>query len=415
VVTTFSSAGVDAVSYGHPAVTIVGARDVATFGGLYSIVFVGRSPERRVRIAGDRREDCRALPYVVGERDHEPTGFDSEVLGPRIRERPRPPVRYRDMRFIASTRGVFPAVGRPRCMVRNVAGVMAELEPEDFYLLSGVEQGMRFGEWVDREKLPDLSGLTPEDVDYRLDRAMTRELIQRRTVHYEGFKLTAEGYDALALHTFAERDTVEGVGAPLGVGKESDVLEVQSYKPLALKFHREGFTEFRRVDREREYTADHHHVSPLYTARKAAEREYEVLRDLYPRVPVPRPVDHNRHAIVMEKLGGVELARARLESEQVVGVLDLVLRAMQDAHGAGYVHADMSEYNVAVGEEGVTVFDWPQAVATDHANARDLLERDVRNVLRYFDRKYPAETPDVDGERLVDLIRDGRVGSVRDV
>ncbi len=29
-------------------------------------------------------------------------------------------------------------------MVRNVAHVMAELEPEDFYLLSGIEQGMRF-------------------------------------------------------------------------------------------------------------------------------------------------------------------------------------------------------------------------------------------------------------------------------
>ncbi|MFW5948542.1 MAG: serine/threonine protein phosphatase, partial [Halolamina sp.] len=31
-------------------------------------------------------------------------------------------------------------------MVGNVAPVMAELEPEDFYLLSGLEQGMRFSE-----------------------------------------------------------------------------------------------------------------------------------------------------------------------------------------------------------------------------------------------------------------------------
>ncbi len=33
-------------------------------------------------------------------------------------------------------------------MVQNVAGVMRA--PEDFYLLSGVEQGMRFSEWVNR-------------------------------------------------------------------------------------------------------------------------------------------------------------------------------------------------------------------------------------------------------------------------
>src|SRR6056297_2721502 len=224
-------------------------------------------------------------------------------------------------------------------MVQNVASEMADLEPEDFYLLSGVEQGMRFSEWVDRGKLPGYSGLTPEDVDYRLDRCMTRDLIERKTIQYEGYTLTAEGYDALALRTFAERDTVSGVGAPLGVGKESDVLEVQSYRPLALKFHREGYTNFREVMRERDYTSDNHHVSWLYTARKAAEREYDALETLYPDVSVPRPIDQNRHAIVMEKIDGTELSRTKLEDEQVVPVLDLILDELQTAYDEGYVHA----------------------------------------------------------------------------
>jgi len=286
-------------------------------------------------------------------------------------------------------------------MVRNVAGVIAELEPEDFYLLSGVEQGMRFSKWVNRGKLPEYSGLTPENVEYRLDRCMSRDLVKRKTIQYEGYQLEAEGYDALALHTFAERDTVEGVGAPLGVGKESDVFEVQSYKPLALKFHREGYTNFREVRKERDYTADKQHVSWLYTARKAAEREYDALDTLYPDVAVPRPVDHNRHAIVMEKLEGVELAKAKLEEAQVTGVLDLVLDEMAAAYEAGYVHADMSEYNVFVSESGVTVFDWPQAVSTDHDNARELLQRDVENVVGHFRRKYPRSMPDsVDSESL---------------
>jgi len=298
-------------------------------------------------------------------------------------------------------------------MVRNVAGVVSELEPEDFYLLSGVEQGMRFSEWVNRGKLPEYANLTAEEVDYRLDRCMTRDLIERRTIQYEGYKLTVEGYDALALRTFGERGTIEGVGAPLGVGKESDVLEVQSYKPLALKFHREGYTNFREVKREREYTADHQHVSWLYTARKAAEREYEALETLYPDVAVPRPVDHNRHAIVMEKLAGVELSRAKLEPGQVVGVLDLILREAADAYEAGYVHADLSEYNVAVGEGGITIFDWPQAVPTDHANARELLARDVRNVVDYFARKYPGAVPDLDRDAVVDGVADGSFDSVR--
>ncbi len=286
-------------------------------------------------------------------------------------------------------------------MVQNVAAFLRELEPEDFYLLSGLEHGMRFSEWVHREKLPKYSQLTSEEIDYRLDRCMRHELIERKTIQYEGYQLTFEGYDALALRSFAERETIEGVGAPLGVGKESDVYEAMSFQPLALKFHREGYTNFREVRRERDYTSDHHHVSWLYTARKAAEREYEALETLYPAVSVPRPVDQNRHALVMEKLDGAELSRARLESVQVVGVMDLIFAELANAYRAGYVHADMSEYNVFVNESGITIFDWPQAVPTDHENSKELLERDVSNLVRYFYRKYPNETPEsIDSESV---------------
>ncbi|HET7324440.1 MAG TPA: serine/threonine-protein kinase RIO2 [Halococcus sp.] len=297
-------------------------------------------------------------------------------------------------------------------MVRNVASEMAALEPADFYLLSGVEQGMRFSEWVNREKLPEFTDLTPENVAYRLDRCADRGFVERRTIQYEGYKLTFEGYDALALHTFAERGTIEGVGAPLGVGKESDVYEVQSYTPFALKFHREGYTNFREVMREREYTADRKHVSWMYTARKAAEREYDALETLYPDVSVPRPVDQNRHALVMEKIDGVELSTAKLTDEQVVGVCDLVLSELRAAFEAGYVHADMSEYNVFVSSDGITIFDWPQAVSTDHANAMEFLTRDVGNVLGYFHRKYPRSMPETAAKRLTHEIADGTFESV---
>ncbi len=290
-------------------------------------------------------------------------------------------------------------------MVENVAGVMAELEPEDFHLLSGVEQGMRFSEWVAREKLPEFSRLTDEDVGYRIDRCERRGLVERNTIQYVGYRLTFEGYDALTLHTFAERETVEEMGAPLGVGKESDVYEVRSYRPFALKFHREGYTEFREVNREREYTSDRDHVSWLYTARKAAEQEFDALETVYPAVSVPRPVDHNRHAVLMERIDAVELAQTRLESQQVRPVLDLILDEMATAYGEGYVHADMSEYNVFVGTDGVTVFDWPQAVPTDHENADELLDRDVENIVGYFGRKYPSAVDGVDTDGLAAAIR----------
>ena len=300
-------------------------------------------------------------------------------------------------------------------MVRNVAALFPDLEPEDFYLLSGLEHGMRFSEWVRRDRLPEFTNLSREEVDYRLDRCLDVELIERKTMQYTGYRLRFEGFDALALRTFTERDTFDEFGAPLGVGKESDVYEVRSYKPLALKYHREGYTNFREVHREREYTADHAHVSWFYTARKAAEKEYEVLESLYPDVAVPRPIDQNRHAIVMEKLEGVELSRARLEASQVVGVLDLILAEVATAYDAGYVHADLSEYNVVVSEDGVTLFDWPQAVPTDHDNARELLKRDVENVAGYLRRKHPSTVPEVDPGTVADRIAAGGFETVRAV
>ncbi|MFB6120253.1 MAG: serine/threonine-protein kinase RIO2 [Halobacteriaceae archaeon] len=289
-------------------------------------------------------------------------------------------------------------------MVQNVAPVVAELEPEDFYLLSGVEHGMRFSEWVQREKLTQFARLNAEEVDYRIDRTLDEDLIERNTIQYEGYKLTAEGYDVLALHTFAERDSIEGVGAPLGVGKESDVVEVRSYRPLALKFHREGYTNFREVHRGRDYTSDKEHTSWLYTARIAAEREYDALEALYPDVSVPRPVDHNRHAVLMDRMEGVELSTANLDPKQAAGVLDLILREVAAAYREGYVHADVSEYNVFVSEDGVTLFDWPQAVPTDHENAREFLTRDVENIVGYFERKYPGATPEADPERIAEAV-----------
>jgi RIO kinase 2 len=36
----------------------------------------------------------------------------------------------------------------------------------------------------------------------------------------------------------------------------------------------------------------------------------------------------------------------------------------------------------------VYIIDWPQWVSTDHPNSCDLLSRDIRNITRYFNRKY---------------------------
>ena len=46
------------------------------------------------------------------------------------------------------------------------------------------------------------------------------------------------------------------------------------------------------------------HISWLYLSRLAAVKEFAFMQALYARdFPVPRPIDHNRHLIVMQKAG----------------------------------------------------------------------------------------------------------------
>jgi len=64
----------------------------------------------------------------------------------------------------------------------------------------------------------------------------------------------------------------------------------------------------------------------------------------------------------------------------------------------------------------VTVFDWPQAVSTDHENAHERLCRDISNLLTYFERKYPNSTDKIDAEsdtvRIANSIAAGQFESV---
>ena len=54
---------------------------------------------------------------------------------------------------------------------------------------------------------------------------------------------------------------------------------------------------------------------------------------------------------------------------------------------AGIVHGDLSEFNILMSADGPVIIDLPQAVdAAGNNNAREMLERDVRNLSEYFGR-----------------------------
>ncbi len=270
------------------------------------------------------------------------------------------------------------------------------LEPEDFRVLLGIELGMSRYRYVPEDAVPNLANLTPREVDYRLPRLRKLRLIRRWLGSYTGYQLNMAGYDCLAINALVKADILEAFGKPLGVGKEADVYDalMPSRQQVAVKFNRLGRTSFRQTRRKRGYVAQRQHISWLYQSRLAAQKEFEALKLLYPHgVSVPKPIQQNRHVVVMGMIEGAELVNY-VQIPEPQNVLNEVLLNVRKAYlEAEVIHADLSEFNIILQPDGhALIIDWPQYVKKNHPNADQFLRRDVRNVVRFFQRKLKTRT-----------------------
>ena len=273
-------------------------------------------------------------------------------------------------------------------MLQDLAREFKKLERYDFRVLQGVEIGMRFFDWVPMDALPSYCRLTKEEANYRIGRLLRFKLVQRKTTHYVGYKLTVAGLDALAIHTLVKREAIQALGSKIGVGKESDIYDAKCDNAITVvvKFHREGTT-FKQVKRSRGYIAHTERYSWILASNLAAKREYQALEKLHRVVAVPKPIAQDRHVVVMGLIDGRELSRVNLADPPEV--LQKIIAQIKLAYKLKVVHGDLSEYNVIVCSDGnIAIIDWPQWVPVSHPNSNELLRRDVSNVLSYFARKY---------------------------
>ena len=61
---------------------------------------------------------------------------------------------------------------------------------------------------------------------------------------------------------------------------------------------------------------------------------------------------------------------------------------------AGLVHADPSEFNILYDNGEAVIIDMGQSVTLDHPLARKFLERDIANIVHYFQKKYSIGSPE---------------------
>jgi len=275
--------------------------------------------------------------------------------------------------------------------VENLAQAFLGLSKEDRSLLSAIETGMKTHEWVPSHVISELSGLPVRKVEFRLGQLFEKKLVERESLHYLGYRIDFDAYDLLALSDLVKRGKLLAFGERIGVGKESVVYEALGETHLAIKFHRQGRTSFKHVRRLRDHLTDQTKVPWIYAAALAARHEFQIMVKLYPIVSIPRPFAVSRHVLAMEFVSGPALNRITLSDPE--NGLNMILGEVGKARRLGIIHADLSEFNVMVDESGPRIIDWPQAVEVTHPHAQELLERDLTNILRFFERKYRIEMP----------------------
>jgi RIO kinase 2 len=266
-------------------------------------------------------------------------------------------------------------------------------------ILLALERGMKRYSWVPLEQLKTTTKLSESEINYRLSRLIAWGMVRFNPVPYDGYALVFGGYDTLALATLTRKGTISALGTQIGEGKESVVYDALGLGPVAIKFHRVGGRSFSSARLNREYMPEDGHCPWLIASKKSAEREYLALTTLHPAVSVPLPIDQNRHTVVMSLVSGQNLNRCRLDAPGEV--LAEILENVQKAYHAGIIHADLSEYNILMEDGRCVLIDWPQWMETGHQNAATILERDIDNILTYFERKYRVAYDRKDAIRCV--------------
>ncbi|KAH9579912.1 RIO2 kinase winged helix domain [Trypanosoma melophagium] len=283
-------------------------------------------------------------------------------------------------------------------MVKLNVSLLRYLEDEDFRALTALEMAMRNHDVAPTVLIERIAQLPHGGCRKRLQLLLRQKLIHHENTAYDGYAMKYGAYDALALHTLHRRGALAAVAHRIGCGKESDILLASdgAGRECVLKLQRLGRCSFRSVTRHRDYKGggrQRRGASWFFLSRLAASKEFACLTALHAAgLPVPAPIAHNRHAIVMELVQGVTLNNITTLGDPALvykRALELLVRLAEQ----GLVHGDFNEFNILVTEEmRVIVIDFPQMVSINHLNAAEFFYRDVKNLANFFHRRFKLTT-----------------------
>jgi len=266
--------------------------------------------------------------------------------------------------------------------------LVSSLNKSDFKILKVFASSLKTRQILNLSTLSQYSNLNQRLVEHHLERLVKSGLVGKSNI---GFTLLVTGLDIYVLKILSNRNTITSIGPQIGIGKEAEIYLAHDSqeKDKILKMFRLGRSSFKQIKRKRDISTSTSNW--LLLNIQTAKREYDILNYLrQSSTSFPTPLYRSFHCIVMEPFYGSRLADAEsLDDPQ--SVLEKIISNVKIAYQNGYINGDLNEYNIMVNNDNIFILDWPQAIKVDTINANVVLLKDVKNILKFFSKKYKIE------------------------
>ena len=195
----------------------------------------------------------------------------------------------------------------------------------------------------------------------------------------------------MTLSKLINSGVISYVNGVIGSGKESKMYWAVNPdgKDIALKIYLVTAANFKKRN---PYLIDDQRFSHIKKGTRNmvelwAQKEFRNLNHCVKSgIPSIKPIHILKNVLIIEFLGknGVPaktLVETEVDENDYKDAISIISQLYKKAK---LVHADFSEYNIFKTENGLVVFDLGSAVDIRHKNAKEFLERDIKNISRFF-------------------------------
>ncbi|MBS3133056.1 serine protein kinase RIO [Candidatus Woesearchaeota archaeon] len=212
----------------------------------------------------------------------------------------------------------------------------------------------------------------------------------------ERFKTEENVFDQFTirnLFVLSSKDFFEdGTLSPVSIGKEANIFSAsRGDEKVILKIYRLETADFKKM-------YDYIRVDPRYEnlAKKRrkiifawAQREYRnLLAARNALVKAPLPITFMKNILVMSFVGDDKPSMKIKDGipQNPKQFFEQIIGNIKKFYSSGYVHGDLSKFNILNYNEQPVLIDFSQASPLRAPHAGEMLKRDIHNVCEFFRR-----------------------------